>query len=167
MSWIKFSDKLKYYPKPCGWLKFLMNFWWPISCIACLFNINNDISNWADTVPFIFILNIIMALSFFACGLLARFLDEVAMKAIYFLEGLAIVRSIIFITSALIQFLGNTISNPTESGFVTGFLNGIIFLVIAIYLIQILIAIITIMYIQKRKDLFLSSEKEIKKLYQK
>lgn len=169
-----FTDKLNYYDKPCKWLKFLLNIWWPLSCIACLFSIGEDISNWSNAVPSFFIFNIVLTLGYFACGLFARFLDKTAMSAIYVMEGLVIARSfwglfysvynISAITPSETEY-SSVISVMVDSAIsaISGFAIGII---IMVTIIQVLIAVITIMYIQKRKDLFLSSEKELKKFYE-
>ena len=179
MSWLKIGNKLDCYPVPCKWLKFLLNIWWPLSCIICLFNIGEDVANWSYTVPALFILNIVMALAFFACGLFARFLDKTAMKAIYFLEGLVIVRSIFNLVYMILELgdLMTPVASDTENGIVNatvtlvdGFINAAAGLAMAFAImaaiIQVLVAIITIMYTEKRKDLFLYSEKELKKLYE-
>ena len=174
-----FSDKLNYYDKPCKWLKFLLNIWWPLSCITYLFTVVGAVLDWSGTNPLFFIINIFMILAFFACGLLARFLDKTAMQAIFVLEGFIIARSIILLISIVVglgSFM-NPISEETGNGIVNsaatmvnGITNAVTGLVIAFavmfVIIQVLIAVITIMYIQKRKDLFLSTEKQLKKLYE-
>lgn len=174
-----FTDKLNYYNRPCNWLKFLLNIWWPLSCIAYLFAVGEAVSDWSGTNPLLFIINIVMTLAFFTCGLLARFLDKTAMQAIFVLEGFIIARSIILLIFIMVEVGGfmNPISEETGNGIVdsaTTMVNGItnaaaglmMAFAVMVVIIQVLIAVITIMYIQKRKDLFLSSEKEIKELYQ-
>ena len=172
-----FSKKLEYYGKSCKWLKFLLNIWWPLSGITYLLSVVSAVSDWSGTNPLLFMINILMTLAFFACGLLARFLDKTAMQAIFVLEGCIITRSIIlliFVVAGLGSFM-NPISEETGNGIVdsaTTMVNGItnavtglmITFSVMIVIIQVLIAVITIMYIQKRKDLFLSTEKQLKKL---
>lgn len=174
-----FSKKLDYYDKPCKWLKFLLNIWWPLSCISCLWSVGSDISSWENAIPSLFVLNIILTLSFFASDLLARFLDKTAMRAILFMEGLVILRSVWSLILMIIQSgevmnaipeqTGHGISDmivTTTGGMISAYIGIAMAFTVLIVLVQILIAIITIMYVQKRKDLFLSSEKDLKKLYE-
>mgnify|MGYP001853696952 CR=1 FL=1 len=163
-----FSKKLDYYDKPCKWLKFLLNIWWPLSCISCLWSVGSDISSWENAIPSLFVLNIILTLSFFASDLLARFLDKTAMRAILFMEGLVILRSVWSLILMIIQSgeVMNAIPEQTGHGMISAYIGIAMAFTVLIVLVQILIAIITIMYVQKRKDLFLSSEKDLKKLYE-
>ncbi len=73
------------------------------------------------------------------------------------------------VMNAIPEQTGHGISDmivTTTGGMISAYIGIAMAFTVLIVLVQILIAIITIMYVQKRKDLFLSSEKDLKKLYE-
>ena len=69
------------------------------------------------------------------------------------------------VMNAIPEQTGHGISDmivTTTGGMISAYIGIAMAFTVLIVLVQILIAIITIMYVQKRKDLFLSSEKDLK-----
>lgn len=171
-----FTDKLKYYDKPCKWLLFLLNIWWPLTILVNIWNAVQLARNWNDDDASYFVLYILMAVGLFTCDLLARFLDKTAMTALYVAEGLIILRSVwttneMYLAareaSAAMQMeqtgvgavdVGMAMVEGVDTA-VSGF---VLFSYIMAAIIQISIAIATIFYIRNRKDLFLLSENQLK-----
>ena len=171
-----FTDKLKYYDKPCKWLLFLLNIWWPFVILGNTWNVLQMALHWDNSEASNFVLLLLMAVGLFACNLFARFLDKTAMMALYTAEGLVILRSLWTAVSVYLDFKATSSAMQMEQtgvgavdagmamvgnigNAVTGFM--LFFYIIAI-LIQISIAIATIFYIRNRKDLFLLSENQLK-----
>lgn len=171
-----FTDKLKYYDKPCKWLLFLLNIWWPLTILVNIWNIVQIAIDWDNNTASAFVLALLMAVGLLACDLFARFLDKTAMIALYAAEGLIILRSVwstvdMYLAakaaSAAMQ-MEQTGVGAVDAGMamvegvgtaVSGF---VLFSYIMATIIQISIAIATIFYIRNRKDLFLLSENQLK-----
>lgn len=170
-----FTDKLKYYDKPCKWLLFLLNIWWPLTILANIWNAVQLARNWNDDDASYFVLYILMAVGLFTCDLLARFLDKTAMTALYVAEGLIILRSVwttneMYLAareaSAAMQMeqtgVGAVDAGMAMVGNVGDAVIGFaLFGYIGAAIIQITIAVVTIFYIRKRKDLFLTKDPTI------
>ena len=175
-----FSKKLDYYDKPCKWLKFLLNIWWPIILVYNIWLIIQYVLDWNNSSTFPLILSIIMAVALISVDLFARFLDKTAMIAIYFLQALSIVCDICALIYKYITLKGVSDSvNIDETGIgvidaganmasgIIGAAMGIaFFFFVVVTLIEISVSVSTFVYIHKRKDLFLSTEKQLKKLYE-
>lgn len=171
-----FSKKLTYYPKPCKWLKFLLNIWWPILTVYYIFIFSQHFGSWHENSVFTFIPYLIVIVVLICSNLLARFLDKPAFISIFCSIGAVTCAKLIdLILVGTLTFPVSSFSESDSSeNMITGIVNfsldrvfvGAFYFQLFLFLVHLGITVATIIYFVKRKDLFLSGEKEIKELYQ-
>lgn len=147
-----FSDKLKYYDKPCKWLKFLLNIWWPFVILLTGSTVIDCMLSWSPERSSEFVWCLISCVTLLVVDLMARFLDKTAFVSLLF--ALA-VRGAFWIESLVSQlgFIGYTddpLSNVTVSVF-----NGVLVIVDGMIIALIIATILSAVYIVKRKNLFM------------
>ena len=158
----------------------MLNIWWPILFLVYGFNVVQNVISWGSVNNSTFIVSIIVIVGLLVADLLVRFLDKASLYIFYSAEILLMVRSV---WNAIDMFVAANYASESAQFEQTGMnmvdsvfsivessvqiYAGLVFAISCITaVIQIVIAIVTIIYIQKRKDLFLYSEKELKKLYE-
>ena len=171
-----FSDKLNYYDKPCKWFKFLLNIWWPLLTVYYIFLLSQHFGSWHENSLFTFIPYLIVIMVLICSNLLSRFLDKASFISVFCSVGAVTCAKLVdLISVGVLTFSVATFSESGSTGdMVTDIINssfdmifvGAFYFQLFLFLIHLGITVATIIYFIKRKALFLSTEKQLKKLYE-
>lgn len=166
-----FSEKMKYYDKPCKWLNFLVNLIFPLLVIGSLYDIVSMMAGWQTFAPIKFVQSIIFVIAFITIDLLTRFLDKTAFVSLIVGHSLAIVNDIFAMVMIILSLKAATGAlNSTDGGFIGGMVNSYIGFASGIMaageiigtLIFMLAYSASLAYVISRRKLFLTSEDELK-----
>ena len=154
-----FADKLNHYYKPCGWLKFLLNIWWPFTILLTGSAVIERLAKWDPDNVSGFVWSLSSTVILLCANLLGRLLDKTSFVAL--LIALAL-RGAFWIDSA-VGLLISTKAETTSSGdmivdsvvnAVSNALNGVIVMAAIISFIMLALTTVSVIYVVQRKDLF-------------
>lgn len=172
-----FSQKLKYYDKSCKWMLFLLNIWWPLLIVLSAWNVIQCIIGWTSSQAVTLMLSLALAIVLIAADLIARFLDKTAYIAILAAEGVMIAYNVAVTVdtyaamraaSGASQMAGTGVgiidAGAGIASGIVGAATGFVFAAaVVVAVARIAVAAATIAYVCKRKDLFLTGEKALRK----
>ena len=154
-----FSDKLKRYYKPCGWLKFLLNIWWPFTILLTGSAVIERIAKWDSDNVSGFVWSLSSTVILLCANLLGHLLDKTSFVAL--LTALALREA--FWIDSVVGLLISPKAETTSSGdmivdsvvnAVFNALNGVIVMAAIISFIMLALTTVSVIYVVQRKDLF-------------